>query len=481
MDPLEQFNQLMSQGKYEEATNLARQNGYSDQDIAGYVSQQPYGQGIDRGQIDQWLTNYKGPAQVQQNNDLSDPLNVFNQMMEGGNYQGATDLARQHGFNNQDIAGYVSQQSYGQGVDRGQIDQWLNDYKGSSGPLDQFNQLMSQGKYQEATDLARQHGQSNQDISNYVSNQSYGQGVDRGQVDQWLNNYKGPGQEQPPAQAQSYNIQRPDQYTSNEATDYLRRSAEFDPNRIQGFVNPYVEGGLATANKLASRNLTENILPGINSTFTGQGQFGSTRNAEFSNRAVRDTQEAIADANNKAMLTAYGQGSDDYFKSLGLLGQTGQQIGTQYQQGLQNQLGYDNLGNQQAIAQMQNQTALSGQGIQRELGLGGLSNQMALGQMQNQSTLSGQNIQRELGLGGLSNQMTVAQMQNRLGQDQLGSQNAFNMMNFVTGLSSLEPDMQKYNEQAPLSMYNTWANSVNNFNPAGPKTDLSGLTRALGG
>jgi hypothetical protein len=77
--------------------------------------------------------------------------------------------------------------------------------------------------------------------------------------------------------------------------------------------------------------------------------------------------------------------------------------------------------------------------------------------------------------------MTVAQMQNRLGQDQLGSQNAFNMMNFVTGLSSLEPDMQKYNEQAPLSMYNTWANSVNNFNPAGPKTDLSGLTRALGG
>jgi hypothetical protein len=70
--------------------------------------------------------------------------------------------------------------------------------------------------------------------------------------------------------------------------------------------------------------LTENILPGVNSTFTGAGQFGSTRNAEFGNRAIRDTQQAIADANAKGMVGAYGQASGDYMKMLQQQGTLGQ-------------------------------------------------------------------------------------------------------------------------------------------------------------
>lgn len=106
-------------------------------------------------------------------------------------------------------------------------------------------------------------------------------------------------------------------------------SMTYDPNQVQSYVNPYVEGGLAAANRLTSQNLTENVLPTINSTFTGQGQFGSTRNAEFQNRAIRDTQQAIADANAKAMVGAYGQASQDYLSMLGRQGEMGQSLLTQ--------------------------------------------------------------------------------------------------------------------------------------------------------
>jgi len=110
---------------------------------------------------------------------------------------------------------------------------------------------------------------------------------------------------------------------------WLSGAGDYDPNKVQDYLNPYTEGALSAANRLTSQNLTENILPGVNSTFTGAGQFGSTRNAEFGNRAIRDTQQAIADANAKGMVNAYGQASTDYRGMLGQQGTLGQQAITQ--------------------------------------------------------------------------------------------------------------------------------------------------------
>jgi hypothetical protein len=106
----------------------------------------------------------------------------------------------------------------------------------------------------------------------------------------------------------------------------LTGSGTYDPSQIQSYLNPYVEGGLAAANRLTTQNLNENILPQINSTFTGHGQFGSTRNADFQNRAIRDTQQAIADANAKGMVGAYGQASSDYMDMLKQQGAQGQNM-----------------------------------------------------------------------------------------------------------------------------------------------------------
>jgi hypothetical protein len=131
----------------------------------------------------------------------------------------------------------------------------------------------------------------------------------------------------------------------SQGKQWFTGAGTYDPNQVQQYLNPYVEGGLQAANRLTSQNLTENILPGINSTFTGQGQFGSTRNAEFQNRAIRDTQQSIADANAKAMTGAYGQASQDYMTMLGRQGELGQQA-------LQSGMALGGLGQQQNQAEL---------------------------------------------------------------------------------------------------------------------------------
>jgi hypothetical protein len=63
---------------------------------------------------------------------------------------------------------------------------------------------------------------------------------------------------------------------------------QFDPSKLASFMSPYTGQAMDTVARLGNQNLQENTLPGVNSTFTGAGQFGSTRNAEFNNRAIRD-------------------------------------------------------------------------------------------------------------------------------------------------------------------------------------------------
>ena len=88
----------------------------------------------------------------------------------------------------------------------------------------------------------------------------------------------------------------------------------FDPNEVQKYMSPYTSGVINEIGRLGSQNLFENVLPQVNSTFTGAGQFGSSRSADFTNRAIRDqgattlgTQaKALQDANTAAM-SAYQQ------------------------------------------------------------------------------------------------------------------------------------------------------------------------------
>lgn len=82
-----------------------------------------------------------------------------------------------------------------------------------------------------------------------------------------------------------------------------------NPSLNQGvfnsYQNPYTSQVVNSIQSLGNQNLFENVLPGVNQTFTGAGQFGSSRNADFTNRAIRDNQQAISNAQGAALSTGF--------------------------------------------------------------------------------------------------------------------------------------------------------------------------------
>jgi hypothetical protein len=86
----------------------------------------------------------------------------------------------------------------------------------------------------------------------------------------------------------------------------------YNADEAQAYMNPYVNNVVDRIATLGNRNLTENVLPQVNSTFTGAGQFGSTRNADFNLRALRDNQDAVSGAQATALMNAQTEANSQY-------------------------------------------------------------------------------------------------------------------------------------------------------------------------
>ena len=86
------------------------------------------------------------------------------------------------------------------------------------------------------------------------------------------------------------------QGTFGQAQNSLMSGARFDPSQLHQYMNPYTQDAAEAVTTQSNRNLFENVIPQLNSTFVGNGQFGSSRNADFMGRAVRDNQQAISNA-----------------------------------------------------------------------------------------------------------------------------------------------------------------------------------------
>lgn len=78
-------------------------------------------------------------------------------------------------------------------------------------------------------------------------------------------------------------------------------------SNIGAYMNPYQQNVMDVMAKQASRNLSENIMPGISDAFIKAGQFGGTRMGEFGSRAVRDTQEALLNQQSQLAQQGYAQ------------------------------------------------------------------------------------------------------------------------------------------------------------------------------
>ena len=152
--------------------------------------------------------------------------------------------------------------------------------------------------------------------------------------------------------------------TLGTAVSQAQGASNYDPNMVNQLMNPYLTGAQQATINESNRNLFQNVLPQVNSTFTGAGQFGSTRNADFTNRAIQNQQSTLTDALAKANYGAldaaqknalsWGQLGTQGAQVLGGLGQyqtaLGQNQAQQSWQDVQNTLGAGEVGqkNQQA-------------------------------------------------------------------------------------------------------------------------------------
>lgn len=163
------------------------------------------------------------------------------------------------------------------------------------------------------------------------------------------------------------------------ASSQFQTGSTYNPAQLSQYLNPYTQQAAQATVSDNNRNLNENLMPQVNSSFTGAGQFGSSRNSEFASRAMRDTQEANAKALAGANYSAYNQANQTYADwanrgiqaGQGMAGIANQQtgLGQAYGQLGTNQLNYAaNLG------------SLAGQGS--SLGQQQLTNLSTLGKTQ---------------------------------------------------------------------------------------------------
>lgn len=147
----------------------------------------------------------------------------------------------------------------------------------------------------------------------------------------------------------------------NQAGSYLTNAGQaVNGSDIANYMNPYTDAVTNSIAKLGQRNLTENLLPQVNDTFTRAGQFGSRGNADFTQRAVRDTNESVLNQQTAALQSGFSnalqaaqqnkQNEANAGVNLGNLASTGQTLG------LKDAAALEGIGNEQ---QQQGQQSLN--------------------------------------------------------------------------------------------------------------------------
>ena len=86
----------------------------------------------------------------------------------------------------------------------------------------------------------------------------------------------------------------------------------YDPNAINSYMNPYTGGQMNALANQSLTNLQQYTLPAVNASFTGNGQFGSTRNGNFLNQAMYQNNQALTNAQAWLLNTDYQNAQNQY-------------------------------------------------------------------------------------------------------------------------------------------------------------------------
>lgn len=228
-------------------------------------------------------------------------------------------------------------------------------------------------------------------------------------------------------------------YLSSATQQLGRGTGSFtDPGVSQQYMNPYIQNVISGIGSTAARNLSENILPQLNRTFIGGGTFGGSRSAEFTRRAVRDTQSAALGKQMEAMADAYGAGADLY--------------GTEASRALEGARQYSQLGDTAEDRRLRELSGLESIGAKRQE-LAQTSADLAYRDFERQRDYPLTQIQQLAGIGGtpsaqgtgttISQQPGTSSLGSALGlaatiAGGLGSTGAFGKTGWLTGLFKKE-------------------------------------------
>ncbi len=148
-------------------------------------------------------------------------------------------------------------------------------------------------------------------------------------------------------------------------------SAQFDPNQVQQFLNPYLSGVVDEIARLGNKNFNENVAPAVANQFGGLGQFGSARQAMALGKAAGDTQANILGQQASALKESYDSALGGYTDFAQLAANTGLDASKTYTTlgSTQNQLGVTDYGTLLSAGQAQQtqQQAVNNQLYQNQL------------------------------------------------------------------------------------------------------------------
>ena len=91
------------------------------------------------------------------------------------------------------------------------------------------------------------------------------------------------------------------------AQPYLAQAGQTAAQIVGQYMNPYQEAVVNRIGQLGTRTLQEQVLPCIESEMIRAGQFGGTRQAELTGRAIRDAMEGISAQQSAALQQGYAQ------------------------------------------------------------------------------------------------------------------------------------------------------------------------------
>lgn len=118
------------------------------------------------------------------------------------------------------------------------------------------------------------------------------------------------------------------------AQPFLSAAGQTTPDVVGAYMNPYIDNVVNRIGELGTRTLREQVLPGISDQMINAGQFGGTRQAEFTGRGIRDAIEGISAQQAQALASGFEQAQQAAQGDLSLQGKLASVAGglTQQQQ-----------------------------------------------------------------------------------------------------------------------------------------------------